>query len=152
MAIDNDYVIRTLNRLIETCRDSQEGFRMAAERMENAELKTLFNLYGQQRAQFAAELQAEVRRLGGDPEEAGSLAGALHHGWINIKSMVTGADEAAIISECERGEDLAVKNYQEALRGELPNVIRELVEGQVRQVKEAHRRIRGLERASSAGA
>lgn len=152
MAIDNDDVISTLNNLIETCKDGQQGFQRAAEVVENSELKTLFHTYAQQRAQFASELQAEVRRLGGDPEETGSVAASLHRGWINIKSAVRGAEESAVVSEAERGEDAAVKNYQEALRGEMPSVIRDLVERQERQVKEAHDRIRDLERAMGAGA
>ena len=102
MANTNDEVISTLNNLIETCKDGQEGFRTAAEGVKNSDLKTLFNTYSQQRAQFAGELQNEVGRLGGDPEKTGSIAATLHRGWINIKSTVTGEDEGAVISEIGR--------------------------------------------------
>src|SRR5918911_2074870 len=149
---DNDRVISTLNDLIETCKDGQEGFRQAAEGVKHGELKTLFHTYSQQRAQFAGELQGEVRRLGGDPEKTGSVAASLHRGWIDIKSAVTGEDEGAVISECERGEDSAVKNYQDAINAGLPDNLRAIVERQYTQVKEAHDRIRALERASGAGA
>ncbi len=149
---DNDNVISTLNNLIETCKDGQEGFRQASEGVKNSELKTLFLTYSQQRAQFAGELQNEVRQLGGDPETSSSTAGALHRGWINIKSAITGADEGAIISECERGEDSAVSNYTEALKGEVPGNLRDIIERQFAQIKEAHDRIRALESASGAGA
>jgi uncharacterized protein (TIGR02284 family) len=152
MAKTNDEVISTLNNLIETCKDGQDGFREAAGAVKNTELKTLFNTYSQQRAQFAGELQNEVLRLGGDPEKTGSTAAALHRGWIDIKSAVTGEDEGAIIAECERGEDSAVKNYKEALTEGLPGDVQSIVERQYGQVKEAHDRIRALERATSAGA
>lgn len=152
MAIDNDYVVSTLNNLIETCKDGQQGFQTAAEGVETSELKALFHTYARQRAQFASDLQREVQRLGGDPEQAGSLAASLHRGWINIKSAVTGADEASIIAEAERGEDSAVRNYMEALRAELPNHIRDLVERQSREVKEAHDRVRDLLGAAGASA
>ena len=152
MATDNDNVISTLNNLIETCKDGENGFRTAADGVKNSELKTLFNTYSQQRAQFAAELQSEVRNLGGDPEETGSVAASLHRGWINIKSAVTGEDEGAVISECERGEDSAVRNYQDALTETLPANIQSIVQRQYVEVKEAHDRIRALERAGSARA
>lgn len=152
MATDNDNVISTLNNLIETCKDGENGFRTAADGVKNAELKTLFNTYSQQRAQFAAELQAEVRNLGGDPENTGSVAATLHRGWINIKSTVTGEDEGAVISECERGEDSAVKNYTDALNENLPANVQSIVQRQFTQVKEAHDRIRSLEKATSTGA
>ncbi|MGB9181478.1 MAG: PA2169 family four-helix-bundle protein [Pyrinomonadaceae bacterium] len=152
MAIDNDDVISTLNNLIETCKDGQNGFQTAAEGVKNSEIKTLFSSYSQQRAQFAGQLQNEVLRLGGDPEKTGSTAAALHRGWIDIKSAVTGEDEGAVISECERGEDSAVRNYKDALEADLPADIRSIVEQQYSQVQEAHDRIRTLEKATSAGA
>ncbi len=149
---DNDKVIATLNDLIETCKDGQEGYRQAAEGVQHAELKTLFNVYAQQRAQFAGELQNEVLRLGGDPETSASTAGALHRGWLNIKAAVTGGDDNAVISECERGEDAAVRGYEAALEGELPQPLRDLVERQFAQVREAHERVRALARATGSGA
>ncbi|HEY6188367.1 MAG TPA: PA2169 family four-helix-bundle protein [Pyrinomonadaceae bacterium] len=151
MATDNDNAISTLNNLIETCKDGQNGFQAAADGVKNGDLKTLFHTYSQQRAQFAGELQTEVSRLGGDPEQTGSVAASLHRGWINIKSAVTGEDEAAVISECERGEDSAVRNYEDALADEdLPADIRSIVERQFAQVREAHDRIRSLEKATGA--
>ncbi len=150
MATDNDNAISTLNNLIETCKDGQNGFQTAADGVKNSELKTLFHTYAQQRAQFSGELQNEVRRLGGDPEKSGSVAATLHRGWINIKSTVTGEDEGAVIAECERGEDSAVSNYQDALKENLPANVRSVVERQFAQVKEAHDRIRDLEKASGA--
>ncbi len=149
MALDNDEVISTLNNLVETCKDGQNGFRTAAEAIKNSELTTLFNTYSQQRARFAAELQDEVLRLGGDPEETGSTAAALHRGWMNIKSAVTGEDDGAVISECERGEDSAVEAYEEALETDLPNDVKVIVSRQFSQVKEAHDRIRSIEKAKA---
>ena len=149
MAIDNDEVISTLNNLIETCKDGQNGFRTAAEGVKDTQLTTLFNICSQQRGQFAAELQNEVRRLGGDPEKAGSTVAVLHRGWINIKSAVTGEDEGAVISECERGEDSAVKSYEEALKNNLPADVQMIVERQFLQVKETHDRIRSLEKRTA---
>ena len=148
----NDEVISTLNNLIETSRDGQNGFQSAAEGIKNSELKDIFYKYSQQRASFVGELQDEVRRLGGDPENTGSVAASLHRGWINIKSAITGEDESAIISECERGEDSAVSNYRDALNTDMPANVRQIVERQFASVKEAHDRIRLLEKSSSAGA
>jgi uncharacterized protein (TIGR02284 family) len=141
---DNDNVISTLNGLIETCRDGQNGFQTASEGVKNSELKTLFANYSQQRAKFVGELQTEVRRLGGDPENTGSVAATLHRGWIDIKSAVTGSDDTATLSECERGEDSAVSNYKDALEEDLPANIRAIVERQFAEVQEAHNRIRSL--------
>lgn len=152
MTTDNDNLITTLNNLIETCKDGENGFRAAADGVKNSDLKTLFLTYSQQRAQFAAELQGEVRTLGGDPEQTGSVAATLHRGWINIKATVTDEDEGAVISECERGEDSAVRNYQDALNENLPANVLSTIQRQYAAVKEAHDRIRALEKADNARA
>src|SRR5437764_3854488 len=152
MATDNDKVISTLNNLIETGKDGEQGFRTAADGVKKSDLKTLFLTYSQQRAQFAGELQNEVLRLGGDPEKTGSVAATLHRGWLDIKSAVTGEDEGAIIRECERGEDSAVRNYEDALKEDLPANIRSIIEQQFTQIKEAHARLRALDKAESAKA
>ena len=143
----NDSAISQLNDLIETCRDGQEGFRLAAEGAKDSELKVLFQQFSQQRANFSNELAAEVRRLGGNPENSGSLSGAVHRGWINIKSAVTGGDDDAIISECERGEDVAKAAYQKVDYAALPGPAAEVVRRQAAEVRATHDRVRALEKA-----
>jgi len=144
---DRDDVVSTLNGLIETCKDGSNGFRTAADGVEDASLKRLFASYAEQRAQFAAELERLVASLGGNPADSGHIAGAVHRGWINLKSVVTGKDDGAIISECERGEDFAKERYRKALDGSLPVDVRASVERQYMQLKEAHDHVRSLERS-----
>jgi uncharacterized protein (TIGR02284 family) len=150
--MEEDRTVPTLNELIETCKDGQEGFRTASEGISRSDLKNLFQNYAEQRAQFARELEDHVRFLGGEPETNGSVAGALHRGWINIKSAATGKDDEAIIAECERGEDSAVKNYTDALEINLAPSAQMIVNRQNAEVKAAHDRIRSLEQALSRGA
>jgi len=140
----NDNIISTLNNLIETCKDGQEGYKQAAEGVENSKLKSLFYEYSQQRAQFVGELQTLVRELGGDPETTSSVAGAMHRGWINIKSAITGQDEGAILNECERGEDVAKNAYKDALAQDLSSNVATVVRRQAEAVGQAHDKVKGL--------
>jgi uncharacterized protein (TIGR02284 family) len=147
--MDRDKVISTLNGLIETLKDGEQGFKTAAEGLQDPEVKTLFQQYSRQRSDMARQLQSEVRRLGGDPEKSGSVAGAAHRGWINIKSVVTGKDDGSIIAEAERGEDSAKKMYEEALLEPLDPVTLALVREQSMKVHDAHDRVRVLEKATT---
>src|SRR5919106_4483302 len=99
-------IISTINNLIETIKDGQEGFKQAAEAVKDPNLKSLFTEYSQQRARFASELQNEARKWGEpEPEKDSSAAGAMHRAWINLKSAITSGDDHSILAECERGED-----------------------------------------------
>ena len=144
-------VISTLNNLIETCKDGQNGFQTAAEDVENSNLKSVFYEFGQQRAKFVGELQTLVRELGGDPENTGSTAATLHRGWINIKSVLTGKDEAAILNEAERGEDIAKNAYEKAAAMSLPANVSSVIQKQYAEVKMAHDKVRDLRDAANAG-
>jgi len=144
MATDNKAVVSVLNDLIETCKDGANGFRAAAAAVQHADARTLFTSRVPVIERASEELQAEVRRLGGDPETTGSVAARLHRGWIGLKSAITGKDDAAIITECERGEQLAVRNYEEALEEELPADVRAIVERQYRGAVQNLERVRAL--------
>jgi uncharacterized protein (TIGR02284 family) len=146
--MNNDKAISVLNNLIETCKDGEYGFKAAAEGVSDNDTRLLFQQFSQQRAGMARELQGEVRRLGGDPEKSGSVSGAAHRGWINIKSAVTGKDEGAIVAEAERGEDSAKKAYEDALsQGILSTQTQALIRQQSSIVHSTHDRVRSLERA-----
>ena len=146
----NEEIISTLNNLIETCKDGQEGFKDAAEGVENADLKKSFYEFSQQRSQFAGELQNLVRDLGGDPEDSSSFTGSIHRGWINIKAAVTGQDETAILNECERGEDVAKDQYQKALDQDLPANVQQTIEDQYQTVQKTHDKVKALRNDSRA--
>lgn len=145
----NEDTISTLNGLIQTCKDGQDGFKVAAEGIERSDLKTVFYEFSQQRAEFVGVLQELVRSIGGDPEKGGSLSAAVHRGWMDIKSLVTGKDEEAILNECERGEDYAKEAYAEALKTGLPANVREVVNQQAQTVLAAHNRVKSLRNAES---
>jgi uncharacterized protein (TIGR02284 family) len=144
----NDDVIDTLGRLIETCRDAERGFRAAADAVRDPALERLFSAYARQRAAFAQELEVEARRLGGAPPRRGSVAGALHRAFINLRAAISGRDEGAVIAEAERGEAAAVATYAAALRAVLPPEVGAVVARQAARVKEGHDRLRDLKRAA----
>jgi uncharacterized protein (TIGR02284 family) len=147
--MDNKDVIATLNDLIKTSKDGEHGFRTCAEGVKSPHLKSLFEQTAARCAQGAAELQAKVRSLGGDPDKTGSVSGSLHRAWVNIKSSITGMDEAAVLAECERGEDVAKHAYQQALKKDLPPDVRSMVERQYQGVLQNHDRVRDARNAVS---
>jgi uncharacterized protein (TIGR02284 family) len=142
--MQNDKAISVLNSLIETCKDGEIGFKTAADGLTSAETKAKFLAYSRQRSEMARQLQSEVRQLGGDPEKSGSMSGSLHRGWLDIKSVVTGKDDHAIVAEAERGEDVAKTAYEQALKEVLPATAQALIQQQAAQVRQVHDYVRDL--------
>jgi len=133
-----------LNRLIDTCRDGERGFRYAANHVRNPTVKALFLRIARERERFATELLPHAQRLGGATESDGSLAGGLHRGWMTLKDAVGGHDETAIIHEAERGERAALAAYEDGLNGVLAPGTREVIERQCRIVRESYGLVHAL--------
>ena len=138
-----DQVIQTLNNLIELNRDGQSGFQEAAAKIEALQIKAFCLEQSLSRAKFVGELQAEVRSMGTEPENTGSVGGALHRGWIDLKSALGGGDHAILLAT-ETGEDHAVNAYFSALTEPLPAPARDTVERQLQSVRQAHDKVKAL--------
>ena len=140
-----DRDITTLNSLIKTTLDSAKGFRDAAEDAQGGQYVALFSEFAQERSRIASELQAEVRRLGGNPEDDSSLIAAAHRAFMNLKQALTGRDDKAVIVEVERGEDYIKGEYEEALRdADLAPQSRAVVERAYASVRAGHDRASAL--------
>lgn len=137
--------IDTLETLIETCRDGQNGFREAAENVKDPQLKTFFLEQSQQRARFVGELEGELQRLDPDykRDEKGSISGRMHRTWMDLKEKL-GAGDEGILSSAEAGEDSAKETYEKALQEPLPAHIKGIVRQQAQSILAVHDRVRTL--------
>ncbi|WP_242919165.1 ferritin-like domain-containing protein [Pontibacter liquoris] len=144
----NKELYSTVHHLIERCKDGSKGYKTAAEDIEDQDLKELFLKYAVQRDSMITELQDQLTKMGHADDESSSLEGTVHRAWIDLKSALSSKDRVRVLEECERGEDYAVKAYEEALKKELPGPLHQIVEQQFRDVKNAHDHIRSLRNAA----
>ena len=142
---DRDHDISTLNSLIATTLDSVQGYEEAAKDAEGGRFGSLFLARANERRQVASNLQSEVRRLGGEPSEGGTALGGAHRVFVNLKSLVTGQDDQAIVNEVERGEDHIKEKFEGALADEeLSADVRSAIQEGYRSVREGHDQMRDL--------
>jgi uncharacterized protein (TIGR02284 family) len=137
--------LRVLNSLIQTGKDAEQGFQMAATAIKEPELARMLDGYASQRTRMIRDLQERVRLLRAEPEKHGSISAAAHRGWMNLKAAIASNETHAILAECERGEDLAVAAYGDALKQ--PDVdaqTRQLIQHQYELVQATHDRVRQL--------
>ena len=138
-----------LNELVETLKDGQKGYADAMTDVEDSSLKDTFRKYAAQRAEYITEIEDQMFKLNLKPDEGSSITGTVHRAWIDLKSALTSKDNKAVLNECERGEDYAVKAYQTALKAQdLPTPIKSVIEKQYQGVQEAHSTIRSLRDSS----
>ncbi len=137
-------VIATLNKLLETTKDGESGFRTCADAVKNTNLKTVFEGAARRCDEGAAELQAKIRSLGKEPASSGTATGALHRAWTIIKSSVTGMDEYAVLIECERGDDVAKRTHEEPPIEDFAADVKAIVQRQYEGVKANYNRILDL--------
>ena len=140
-----DSSVVVLNHLVEVCRNGEFGFREAAAAVKDAHLRTTLGNLSEQREQFAVQLRYQVARLGGKPENRGSVAGSFHRRWIELRSSLSTHPASAVLVECERGEVIAERAYAAALADDLPPNVRAIVEDQYTQIKAAHDNLLSLQ-------
>ena len=137
----------TLNDLVLINNDRAEGYQKAVDqlRIEDADLRPVFQKRVDQSRQFHSELVNQVVRLGQDVEEGTKASGKIYRAWMDVKAFFSGGDRKTILDSCETGEDAAVRAYNEALECEnLTPEQRALVIRQHAEVKASHDEIRAM--------
>ncbi|WP_206245768.1 PA2169 family four-helix-bundle protein [Novosphingobium terrae] len=137
--------ISVLNGLIAATLDSVDGYTEAATETQNGSFATLFNGLASERRQLVARLQQEVVALGGEAEEDGTILASAHRVFLNLKAVVTGHDDKAIINEVEAGEDHIKAKFEDALSDdELSASVVTLIGSAYDSVKAGHDEIRDI--------
>jgi uncharacterized protein (TIGR02284 family) len=138
--------ITILNTLTATLIDSVTGYEDAAANIEgSSRLQQLFREKASERRSVVEDLRAEVRRLGGNPEDDGSFLGKAHQRFLDLKAAIAGRDEKAIVNEVERGEDYLKEKFEAALNsGSLSSETRTVAERAFQSVRSGHDQISAL--------
>lgn len=114
--LDKSHDISVLNSLIETTVDSIDGYRRSAEEATNSRFAAAFRERVSEREQVVSRLRDEVRRLGGDPRDDGSVLAAAHRAFLSLRDKVTGSDDEAVIAEVDHGESYLNEKWEMALK------------------------------------
>jgi uncharacterized protein (TIGR02284 family) len=137
--------ISTLNTLTATTIDSVNGYENSAKEVHSERFAEIFRECANARQRVVEDLRAEVRRLGGNPEDDGSFMGKAHQSFEGLKAAITGHDEKAIVNEVERGEDYIKEKFETALNSDkLSGEARSVVERCYQSVREGHDRMSEL--------
>ncbi|NYE38825.1 uncharacterized protein (TIGR02284 family) [Nocardioides cavernae] len=142
---------KAAKELVETLKDGERGFAEAAEKLrdgEHPEWATTLQRLSEQRAGFWREIVDMGHAYGDDVDESGTVAAAVHRGWIALKDALTGDDAEAVLKAAVTGEDHAVSEYDDAVEMDLSAGFREVVVRQRAAVVAARDEVKALQAAS----
>jgi uncharacterized protein (TIGR02284 family) len=129
--LNQSHDISVLNSLVETTIDSVDGYRRSAEEATNGQFAAIFRDRASEREQVVAQLREQIRKLGGEPKDDGSVLAAAHRAFLTLRDKVTGSDDHAVVAEVDRGESYLNGKWEaaladDALSAETQKLIRQL--------------------------
>lgn len=145
---NQSHEISRLNNLIVTAVDSVDGYEEAAKNTEAARFSAMFKDRAAERQAVLVDLRKEVTRLGGEPEDDGTMLAGAHRVFVNLKSVVSGQDDKAIIDEIEQGEDHIKAKFETALEDDqISPQVRNAIRDCYSSIKRGHDQMRDLKHA-----
>ena len=144
-------IIKRLNDLISTLRDSEEGLQKAAKGAHADDIRLTFDAIAIRRHNFAGEIGQVVSRLGGKPAELGHGGGPLSAGWVDVEARIRPKSDAEFLANIQQGEVNLLRHYEHALATDLPGDVRVVVDGQYQSVVDTVRQLRRMEKVNRAG-
>ncbi len=111
----SDHDNEILNSITKTLIDSRKGYEACCDVADDGHpLSDEFRRRRDERAALIGEFQARVRTLGGEPEDDGSAAGAVHRAFLRFSSWFQD-DEQAAISALDDGEEYLAEKIEDRL-------------------------------------
>jgi uncharacterized protein (TIGR02284 family) len=136
--------IRTLNRLIRSCRGAEGFCRASASARGASQLRTVLRHRAEEWGRYGDELQALVLMLGGEPATGRPTGGWARHVWLACKALILGSSEALVLEEWQFEQQRVLSRYEEALRGYLARRILRTVTVQAARIIQRLEQIESL--------
>jgi len=133
--------IRTLNKLIRTCRDSEELCSVCADAVSSPGLRSLMRYRSEEWGRQGDELQALVLLLGGNPATSASFHAYLSGAWLGFKTTLLGPSDLVALEAWQQLQTHGMDRYGAALGSYLPERIRRTVGLQANRILDRSEKI-----------
>lgn len=135
---------KELDDAVRALQDGVRGYETAADEVSNAILATNLRDLARSRESVLDQLIGvaadETREV--TEAEGGTITGALHRGWMRVKSVVTG--DESIIEAAKTGESEALSRLEKALESGLDSPIEEAIRRAMLDIENAMKQLDGM--------
>ncbi|MFL9830889.1 PA2169 family four-helix-bundle protein [Flavobacterium sp. ST-87] len=104
-----------LNNLLERIHDGEKGFKKASTHTDHQFLRKFFEKKSLEREKFSHELNNVLNTYEVHDDNSGSVAGAAHRAWMEIKSLFSFDNEESMLEEAINGEKVLLDDYNDIL-------------------------------------
>jgi uncharacterized protein (TIGR02284 family) len=144
-----DTTADSLNHLIAVCRDGEEFYGYAAEKVSGPQLQELLRETAALHREIAEALRPQVARSGVPPAEGGTLAGRLRQLKGGLKAAVVSDTERALVPELEQAGQAIVQAFEAALAQPMGDAAKALIAAQLELLRATHDRFAAVARRAA---
>lgn len=145
--MNNEKTVSVLNDLLNITNDRIQGFSKVEDKFwdKYTPLKGDYDQMVSQSQAMKSELNNLITERGGQPDNTGSTAGAVHRAWIDVKNSFSGDKAEATLENVVYGEGAAINAYQDALdSGDLCTESSKVVSDQLHHLKSSYNKFSNL--------
>jgi uncharacterized protein (TIGR02284 family) len=143
--------IRTLTRLIRSCRGAEALCVACAKTRGAQQLRTVLRRRAEEWGRYGDELQALVLMLGGEPATGSPVSVWARRMWLLGKGLLLGSTEVLVLDEWRVAQQRVLNCYEDAMRGYLARRIRHTVTIQSTRILQRLEQIESLRQENSVG-
>jgi len=133
--------------LLNITNDRIQGFSKVEDKVWDTytPLKADYDQMVSQSQTMKSELNNLILERGGEPDNTGSTAGAIHRTWIDVKNSFSGDKAESTLENVVYGEEAAINAYQDALdSGDLCPESSRVVSDQLHHLKSSYNKFSNL--------
>ncbi len=139
-------IVDQLEEILEKNRDAEKGYKKAAENADSNSLKGYFERKSAERRSFNEKLKTRMVTAYDEIDDDGSFTGTVHRAWMDLKALLSGDNDEAMLEEAIRGDKAAIEEYDEILEDRnLPADIEQLFREQRTKINTDLNKIKSLE-------
>ncbi|WP_444996653.1 ferritin-like domain-containing protein [Aliikangiella sp. IMCC44359] len=120
--------IQLLKDLSLICIDGKRFYCDSVDKVESPTLSAIFSDMARVREGFLIDINEIILSLGGEPtDKNGTISGAFHQKYTDIKAMLVPDNEYTYISQLEELEDRTLEKFREALANAKNPVVKNFI-------------------------